>query len=219
MIVPKIHLYWEGHVQFNIPSTMLSKIMLIGYQMEEPCQEVCRPIWYSYNHIDYMLWIWRSIWYENTYLDRPNSNFETDIGRIPQTLEGFNELEIDFHPAFLFFPFFIIILMCCICCTISKIIRNTARNFIPGNGIPPAGTMPNSSSCNGAGLAAESVFKQIFLRIICEIICRKIFSAGSNCGNKNLNNKFKFEAKPGGGAVPAGESIRLATGFGGTSRR
>ena len=152
---------------------------------------------------------------KNIYLDRLKSNLENS-----QTLDGFNELEIDFHPAFLLFPFIIIILMCCICCTISKIIRNAARNFVPGNGIPPAGTMPGSTSCNPAG--TESIIKQIFLRIICEILCRRIFKSrdyGSNCGQSNSNRTFKFGVKPGGAAVPAAEGLRLATGFGGTFSR
>ena len=150
-------------------------------------------------------------------LDRVNSNWETY-----QTLEGFNELEIDFHPAFVLFPVFIIIIMCCICCTISKIIRNTFRNFIPGNDIPPAGTMPGASSYTTAGYnttGAESIIKQILLRIICEIACRKIFKGSSNCGNNNLNRKFNFCAKPKGGAIASKDTLRIATGFGGTSKR
>ena len=146
-----------------------------------------------------------------------NSNWETH-----QTLEGFNEFEIDFHPAFVLFPVFIIIIMCCVCCTISKIIRNTVRNLIPVNDIPQAGTMPGASSFNTAGCnttGADSIIKQIFMRILCEIMCRKIFNGKSNCGNNNFNRKFNFDAKPKGGAVGTKETLRLATGFGGTSKR
>ena len=156
-----------------------------------------------------IIWFCRTNW---IYLDRVNSNWETH-----QTLEGFNELEIDFHPAFVLFPVFIIIIMCCVCCTISKIIRNTVRNIIPVNDIPPAGTMPCASSSTTAG--AESIIKQIFLRILCEIMCRKIFNRRSNCGNNNFIRKFNFDAKPKGGAVGTKETLRLATGFGGTSKR
>ena len=114
--------------------------------------------------------------------------------------------------------------MCCICCTISKIIRNTVRNFIPVNGIPPAGTMPGTSNYTTAGCnttGAESVIKQIFLRIVCEIICRKIFkghtTSGNNTGKFNRNLNFGTQSR--GGAVDTKETLRLATGFGGTSNR
>ena len=165
-----------------------------------------------------MFWDRRSvIQLQPCYLDRVHSNWETH-----QTLEGFNELEIDFHPAFVLFPVFIIIIMCCICCTISKIIRNTVRNFIPVNDIPPAGTMPGTSRYTAAGCnttGAEPIIKQILLRIVCEIVCRKIFKESPNCGNNNLNRKFKFGAKPKGGAVATKDTLRIATGFGGTSKR
>ena len=138
--------------------------------------------------------------------------------------EGFNELQIDFHPAFVLFPVFIIIIMCCICCTISKIIRNTVRNFIPVNDIPPAGTMPGTSNfttagCNTAGV--DSVIKQIFLRIVCEIICRKIFKGHTTNGDNTgeFNRKFNFGTKSRGGAVDTKETLRLANGFGGSLKR